>query len=81
MGQILTKEVKVLTIVDRSTAWLEFIAARRFTSSHVTELFDSEWLYRYPIPITIIHDNGREFIVKKFRSFYKVMVLTHYQPL
>lgn len=67
--QKFTKEVKTLTIVDRKTAWPEFIAARRSTSSHVTKLFDSEWLCRNPRPTTLIHDNGGEFTGNKFQEF------------
>ena len=66
--QILTKEVKALTIVDRATAWPEFAAAKRFTSAYVTELFDSEWLCRYPRPVTVIHDNGGEFTGNEFQE-------------
>ena len=67
-GKILMKEVKVLTIVDRSTAWPEFITVRLVTSCHVTELFDSEWIYRYPRPTTAIHDNGGEFTGNEFQE-------------
>ena len=66
--QILTKEVKALTIVDWATAWPEFVAAKRFTFAYVTELFDSEWICRYPRPITVIHDNGSEFAGNEFQE-------------
>ena len=66
--QILTKEVKTLAIVDRATAWPEFVAATRFTSAYDTELVDSEWLCRYPIHITIIHDNGGESTGNEFQE-------------
>ena len=66
--QILTKEVKALTIVDRATAWPEFVAAKRFNSAYVTELFDFEWLCCYPRPITVIHDNGGEFTGNEFQE-------------
>ena len=66
--QVLTKEVKALTIIDRATAWPEFKVAKRFTSAHVSELFDSEWLCWYPRPTTVIHDNGGEFNGNKFQE-------------
>ena len=63
------KEIKALTIIDRATAWPEFVAAKRFTSAYVTELFDSEWFCRYPRPVIVIHDNGGEFTGNEFQEF------------
>ena len=68
--------MKALTIVDRATAWPEFKAAKRFTSTHVSELFDSEWLCRYPRSTTVIYDNGGEFTGNEFQELQQSYGIT-----
>ena len=34
--------------------------ARTFTAEQISLLFDKDWLYRYPRPKMVVHDNGGE---------------------
>ena len=38
------------------------------SSLEVSQVFDHEWLCRYPGPVKCIHDNGSEFIGMKFQE-------------
>ena len=55
-------------MVDRATSWPEFAAAKKFLSAEVSQLFDKEWLCRYPRPTALIHDNGNEFNSLEFQE-------------
>ena len=68
MGKIITKDIEALTMVDKATTWPEIIMIKNKTSKHVSELFDNEWLCRYPRPARVIHDNGNEFIGNEFKE-------------
>ena len=68
LGKKIKKEVQALTIIDRATSWPEIIPAQSKDSQVISELFDSEWLCRYPRPVRVIHDNGSEFIGMEFQE-------------
>ena len=58
-----------LTIIDPFTSWIEIIPIRDKTGQHVTDLFEQEWLRRYPRPGRCIYDQGSEF---QNEDFYKL---------
>ena len=60
-GNKISRHIKALMVVDRATSWPEFAVAKNFTSAHVSQLFDREWLCRYPRPTMVIHGNGNKF--------------------
>ena len=61
-GKIIIVELLALTMIDRGTTFPEFALAKNATAKHIAILFDKHWLCRYPRPINVIHDNGKEFL-------------------
>ena len=66
--QKVQKEINALTMVDRAISWPELAATRNFSSAEVSQLFDKEWLCRYPWPKTVIHNNGNKFNALEFQE-------------
>jgi hypothetical protein len=62
------KAIQALTIIDKATGWVEFIPTLNFSSKHVAQLFDAQWLCRYPRPKECIFDNGNEFVGGEFQE-------------
>ena len=67
-GKAIKRDLQALTIVDRATGWPELIPTKTKESLEVSELFDNQWLCRYPRPVRVIHDNGSEFIGMEFQE-------------
>jgi hypothetical protein len=48
-GKTTTETIQAITIIDKATGWPEFVGPNRNkTFYHISILFDSEWLCRYP---------------------------------
>lgn len=67
-SRTIQKEMKALTIIDQATGWVEFVPTTNFLSAHVSYLFDTEWLCRYPRPKQCGFDNGGEFVGAEFQE-------------
>jgi hypothetical protein len=67
-GKTSIEKIQALTIIDKATGWPEFIATQNKSSYHISILFDSNWLCRYPRPKRVIHDNGTEFTGSEFQE-------------
>jgi len=67
-GKGTIEKIQALTIIDKATGWPEFIAIRNKSSYHISILFDSEWLCRYPRPARVVYDNGNEFVGQEFQE-------------
>ena len=68
LGTKIKREAEALTIIDRGSSWPEIVATDSKDSQLISELFDNEWLCRYPRPVRVIHDNGSEFIGVEFQE-------------
>ena len=55
-------------MIDHVIGWLEIAQYEDKRAISVTNLVETNWLYRYPIPIEITHDQGKEFIGHEFRK-------------
>ena len=66
-----SKEVTfhALTAIYPFTSWIEIIPVLSKTGLHITNLFEQEWLRRYPRPGRVIYDQGSEF---QNEDFYKL---------
>jgi hypothetical protein len=62
------EKIQALTIVDKATGWPEFVAIKNKSSYHISLLFDSDWLCRYPRPRRVVYDNGTEFTGGEFQE-------------
>jgi hypothetical protein len=73
----------ILSIIDHTTRWIEFIPLKNKTAVDITEAFYNNWICRYGIPFVLLTDNALEFkanvlydlckklhIQRRFSSFY-----------
>ncbi|PAA92161.1 hypothetical protein BOX15_Mlig008949g9 [Macrostomum lignano] len=58
----------LLTMVDRSTGWLEATPLESITAEVVAHAFVSSWVSRYGVPLYVITDRGRQFESEFFHS-------------
>ena len=55
-----------ITMIDHAARWLEVGIQNDKTSLTKAEIFECEWLCRYPRPVKVIHDLGTEFTGETF---------------
>lgn len=67
-GKGSVEKIQALTVIDKAPGWPELLAIKNKTSYHITILFDSEWLCRYPRPARVFYDNGRKFTKQEFQE-------------
>ena len=67
-SKVAEKEIKAVTIIDVGTLLLEVVPYHDRKSVSIANIFDQEWLCRYPRPAQVIHDNGSEFIRAEFQE-------------
>jgi len=67
-GKATIEKIHALTVIEKATGWPEFIAICNKSSYHISILFDSEWLCRYPIPAKVVFDNGTKFTGQEFQE-------------
>jgi hypothetical protein len=48
------EKIRALTIIDKATGWLDFVAIKNKPSQHIALLFDSEWLCHNPRPEQVV---------------------------
>ncbi len=63
-----TLQIQALTIVDTATTLAEIIRIKDRSSQHIANLFDNNWLARYPRPLRCIFNQGGEFTGRPFQS-------------
>jgi len=59
------------TIIDPFTGWVEILPIRNKESDNVSNLFEQQWLRRYPRPARCIYDAGSEFIASQFQTLLR----------
>ena len=57
-----------LTIIDPVTNLLEVICISNKESRHIAQVFENNWLARYPWPVRCVYDQGGEFIGLAFQQ-------------
>ena len=53
--------LKAVTMIDVTLCWSEIKEYDTKTMKNVSNIFENEWLCRYPRPHCVIFDNGIEF--------------------
>jgi len=53
--------VYLLTIIDRSTRWVEAVPLRNMEASTCTDAFIANWVARFGVPGTVTTDRGTQF--------------------
>ena len=70
----------LLTIVDRSTKWLEAYPMRQATASECSQAF-LQWLSRFGCPATVVSDNGNAFVSNLYKDIMdKFNIKVNYTP-
>ena len=60
--------IKSVTMINHVTGLFEVVWCDDKRAITIANLVESMWLYRYPIPIEITYDQGKEFIGTEFRK-------------
>ena len=55
-------------MIDPVTGWFEVIQYDDKIAISITNLVETTWMSRYPIPIEITYDQGNGFIGHEFRK-------------
>ena len=55
-------------MIDTVTGWFEVVRYNDKRVITIANLVEPTWLYRYPRPIEIMYDQGKEFIGHKSRK-------------
>ena len=61
--------LKAVTMIDPVTIWFEAVRYYDKREISIAKLVETAWVYRYPRPIEIMYDQGKEFIGHEFRKF------------
>jgi len=56
-----------LTMIDPATGWFEIVQINDKSSFETATELEITWLSRYPLPVVVIADKGREFMGEVFR--------------
>jgi hypothetical protein len=57
-----------LTMIDPATGWFEIAELPAATADVVANVFEQEWLTRYPYPMEVVMDRGTEFMAEVRRT-------------
>ena len=60
-----------LTIIDTVTNLVEILRVPNMTAQASATALEMAWLYRYPRPVRIIHDQGTEFTGEGFQAMLR----------
>ena len=63
----------LLTMVDRSTRWLEAVPMETISAQKCADTFISTWVARYGVPATITSDQGRQFTSSLWTGLHKML--------
>jgi len=59
------------TIIDPFTGWVEILPIKNKGADNISNLFQQNWLRRYPRPARVIYDAGSEFIAAEFQTLLR----------
>ena len=69
----------LLTVVDRSTRWVEAIPVTSTTATSVADHLVNTWISRFGVPSTITSDRGRQFTSQVWADLCSSLNITHRQ--
>ena len=69
----------LLTVIDRTSRWLEAIPLKDVSAQTVASAFYTNWIARYGIPLRISTDRGRQFRCELFNELCKLLGTSHIQ--
>ncbi len=70
-------KIYLFHIIDQSTRLSELKRMKFITAQEAVKIHKKEWFMKYPLPKTIVSDNGKQFTSKKFESLLKEFNVEH----
>ncbi len=67
----------IMTMVDRTTRWLEAVPLKNISASGCVEAFLSSWVARFGVPETLTSDRGTQFASAAWTSFCSKLGTRH----
>jgi RNase H-like domain found in reverse transcriptase/Reverse transcriptase (RNA-dependent DNA polymerase)/Integrase zinc binding domain/Integrase core domain len=67
----------ILTMIDRTTRWLEATPLPSISSKSCAEAFINSWISRFGIPHTITSDRGSQFTSSLWQSLSSLLNISH----
>ncbi len=67
----------ILTMVDRTTHWLEAVPLKNMSASLCVETFLSSWVARFGVPETLTSDRGTQFSSAAWAAFCSKLGTRH----
>jgi transposase InsO family protein len=80
VGPLLSSEdghVYLLTIIDRSTRWVEAIPLKNMEATTCAEHFVSGWVSRFGVPATVTTDRGTQFTSSTWAALCSQLGMEH----
>ena len=56
-------------MIDPVTGWFEVTQYNDKRAMAIANLVETTWIYRYPRPMNITQDQGKQFIVHELRKY------------
>jgi hypothetical protein len=66
-----TRKFHALTMIDTVTNLVEMQRVNSTSAQDAANAFEMNWLFKYPRPVRIIHDQGTEFMGDNFQSLLR----------
>jgi hypothetical protein len=67
----------ILTIIDRTSRWVEAVPLKEMSASACKEAFVSTWVARYGVPSTLTSDRGCQFVSDTWASLCDKLGIKH----
>ena len=66
--EVVTYKIHILAMLDACIGWPELTLISTANSKSCSNNFDINWLYQYPRPAEVRHNNGNEFMGEEFQT-------------
>ncbi len=67
----------LLTMVDRTSRWLEVVPLRAISAASCVDAFLSHWAARFGVPETLTSDRGSQFSSASWEAFCSKLGVKH----
>jgi transposase InsO family protein len=67
----------LLTVIDRSTRWIEALPLADISAAGCAAVFFSSWVTRYGIPDMVTSDRGVQFMSKVWQAVCRRLAIRH----
>ena len=67
----------ILSMVDKFSRWVELEALKSTTTAQVIRILEENWLDRYGPPVTLVTDQGPQFMSAEFKDWCAAQGIRH----